>query len=266
MKTLIHSLLIFIFIATPAAQAGSQQEPEAKYQPEKIVKFAKNVEKFAAKYQARAFIIARAGRPASELPKGISFTHTAIAIYSEITLNTDDKAKGYAIYNLYQQADKPNKSSLVTDYPVDFFWGAQQLSAGIIIPTPALQERIIEIIASGKNEVLHNPKYSVIANPFNRQYQNCTEHTLDIVNAAIYNTTNIEQLKVNAAAHFKPQRIKTNPIKLALGSMFVDEVTTRDHKGKIYTATFSTIANYLASNQLVQHAGVFQDDGSFIEL
>jgi hypothetical protein len=41
-----------------------------------------------------------------------------------------------------------------------------------------------------------------LANPFNIQFQNCTEFTLDLINAAIYQTKDIAQLKANAKAYF----------------------------------------------------------------
>lgn len=261
MKYLTHIIIFFIGISAATCYAGSQQEAKAIFQADEITTFAKNVEKYAAKQQARAFIIARVGRPEKDLPKGIKFTHTAIAVYSSITLDDGNTVKGYAIHNLYQQAKKPERSDLITDYPVDFFWGAQAMKAGIIIPTPELQNRIINIIASGQNKALHNPNYSVIANPFNNEFQNCTEHTLDIINAAIYQNTNKEQLKLNAKSHFKPQKVYTNPFKLALGSMFMDDVTTRDHKGKVYTTTFTTIAKYLKENELVTQVVTFDNKG-----
>ena len=238
--------------------AGSNQATESKFKPEEIAKFAKDVEKYAAKQGARAFIIARVGQPKSKLPKGIEFTHTAIAVYSEITLSNGDKAKGYAIHNLYQDAENSGKSSLVTDYPVDFFWGAHELKAGIIIPTPELQTKIVEVIANGKDKQMHNPKYSLIANPFNNKYQNCTEHTLNIINAAIYDTTNMKQLKANTKAYFTPQRVKVNGFKLALGGMFSDGITTKDHKGKIRTTSFGSISQYLNQYKLAKNAHIFK--------
>ena len=269
MNKLIHVFVVICFSftgVTGVSYAGSQQEAAARFQPEEIVIFAKSVEKYAAQQQARAFIIARVGRPENDLPEGIRFTHTAVAVYSAITLDNGETVKGYAIHNLYQNNDNVSKSSLVTDYPVDFFWGAQELKAGIIIPSMELQEKLIEIISSGKNKTLHNEKYSVISNPFNNQYQNCTEHTLDVINAAIYQTTDKTQLKLNAKAHFSPQRVKTNPFKLALGSMMMDDLTTRDHKGKVYTTTFTTIAKYLSKYQLAESTVIFNAKGEIEQI
>jgi hypothetical protein len=259
MNTKIVCVLIALFCTS--TWAGSQANKQSLIEPEKIVKFAKDVEKYAAAKGARAFIIARVGRPEKDLPKGIHYTHTAVAIYSNIQLTSGDMAKGYAIHNLYQVDGQSNKSQLVQDYPVDFFWGAQTLKAGIIIPSDEIQTRLIELVANGKNIELHNPKYSVIANPMNSQFQNCTEHTLDMINAAIYQSTNIEKIKANTRAHYTAQRVRTSRFKLMFGSMLMDDVTTKDHKGKIATATFGSIHKYLDQYQLAQHGVTFYANG-----
>ncbi|MFT4654371.1 MAG: hypothetical protein ACI82S_002026 [Patiriisocius sp.] len=236
------------------ANAGSQQAAKIQHEPKDIVAFSKGVEKYAAARGARAFIIARVGRPVEDLPKGIFYTHTAIAIYSAITLDNGRVVNGYAIHNLYQNAEDKTKSKLLIDYPVDFFWGAFNLSAGIVIPKPKIQQQLITLIANGDNKKLHNPNYTVLASPFNSMYQNCTEHTLDMLNASIYKTTNTAQLKVNAQAHFDAQAIKTSRFKLMLGAAFMKDITTRDHKGKVSTATFTSIAKYLQKYDLAAYA------------
>ena len=260
-KNILLLVLILSTLFCVPTWAGSQANKQAVIKPQKIVKFAKDVEKYAAEKGARAFIIARVGRPEKDLPKGIQYTHTAIAIYSNITLTNGETAQGYAIHNLYQLADQPNRSQLIQDYPVDFFWGVQTLKAGIIIPSDEIQTRLIELIASGKNTDLHNPNYSVIANPMNSQLQNCTEHTLDLINAAIYQSTDIAKLKANARAHYTPQRVRTSRFKLMFGSWLMDDVTTKDHQGKIFTATFGSIHKYLEQYQLAKHSVTLNADG-----
>jgi hypothetical protein len=261
------SLLVAVMLAVSLPTfAGSAQNTELQFSAKEVDKFAKSVELFAAKEGARAFIIGRVGRPEKDLPEGINFTHTAIAVYSSITLDTGEKVKGYAIHNLYQKEGQSDKSELVIDYPVDFFWGVSSLKAGIIIPTPEVQQRIMEVIASGKDKQIHNENYSVIANPFNNTFQNCTEHTLNILNVGVYQTTDMTQLKNNAEQHFKPQKIKANPFKLLLGNWFVDDVSTKDHSGKVYTTTFTTIGKYLQNNELLAKAVVLDNEGSIKQL
>jgi len=264
--TAIYGLVFSSAFCSLPALGGSAQNTELKFSVAAVDKFAKKVERFAAQEGARAFIIGRVGRPEKDLPQGISFTHTAIAVYSSITLDTGEVVAGYAIHNLYQKEGQLDKSELVIDYPVDFFWGVNSLKAGIIIPTSALQQRILNVFVNKQDQLLHNEHYSVIANPFNNTFQNCTEHTLNILNAGIYQTTNIEQLKRNAKQHFSAQRVKASPFKLMLGNWFVDDVSTKDHSGNVVTTTFTTIGKYLQQNKLLTKAVVVNNDGAVTNL
>lgn len=247
MRVLILS--IFLLLSSQVF-AGSQAPSKAVFSPEEIVAFAKHVERYAASKGAHAFIIGRTGRPTSELPKGIQYTHTAVAVYSAIQLQSGETEYGYAIHNLYQRANQPGKSDIIVDYPVDFFWGAQVLQAGIVIPTPSVQQKLVNLIAQQKHLGLHNPKYSVVANPFNSKRQNCTEYTLDMLQSAIYNTSDTRRIKANNKAYFNPQTVHMSRMKLALGSLVSDGVSLSDHNGKVRTATFTTIANYLHHYEL----------------
>lgn len=242
---LFVSVILFTFSGSSAFAGSSQASGELHYKPEEIIKFAKKVEKTLAKKGARVAIIARVGRPRNKLPEGINFTHTAITVYSQITTSDGRKVPGYAIYNLYQRGDEPNVSDLVQDFPVDFFAGVEVLEAGLIIPTPELQKRLLAVLSSPTYKELHNSHYSVIANPFTLELQNCTEFTLDVLTAAIYETNDIKVIKANEKAYFEPQPVNVNPVKLLLGSMFVADVSKSDHPGPPVTATFTTIGNFL---------------------
>lgn len=255
MKTAYRVWLIVLSIAvwSPVSLAASSQADGALHFPaEKILAFAKKVEKVAAAKGARVFIVSRVGRPKSKLPPGFNYTHTGIAVYSVITTEDGRKIPGYTMYNLYQEDEHPNRSHLVTDYPVDFYSGVFELKSGVIIPKPSLQKKILRMLASQEYKTLHNDHYSAISNPFTNEYQNCTEYTLDIINAAIYDTLDIEQIKANNKKYFEPQPVKVNPFKMMLGSIFSSEIALSDHPDDVSTATYTTIARYLKKYGLVQ--------------
>lgn len=237
------ALLVLAFCRP--AWAGSQAGGEAHFPVEQIVKFSKQVEKTLAQKGARVAIIARVGRPSSELPEGMHFTHVSFAVYSEITTADGRKLPGYAIYNLYQSDKQPDTSSLVQDFPVDFFAGVAALEAGLIIPSAELQRRLLDTLSSPTYQSLHDPRYSAIANPFTLGRQNCTEHTLDVINAAIYQTSDVNKIKASEKAYFTAQPVNVSPLKLMLGSMFSSEITLSDQPASPVTATFETIAAYL---------------------
>lgn len=231
--------------ATGFSSSSSQAGEALHYSVEQVIKFAKKVERTMADKGAYVAILARMGRPRSELPEGMHFTHVAFAVYSEITTSDGRKVPGYAIHNLYQKDAQPDVSDLVQDFPVDFFAGAAELEAGIIIPSTELQRRLLSVIGSPAYGTLHEPHYSVIANPYTLGKQNCTEFVLDVTNAAIYQTDDIGKIKANEKAYFVGQKVNVNPFKLMLGSMFSKEVSTSDHHGETITATFETIGKYL---------------------
>lgn len=179
------------------------------------------------------------------MPKGINYTHTGFAVYSRITAEDGRQIPGYAMYNLYQNDEKPDVSSLVQDYPFEFFQSVEVLEAGVIIPSPELQKRLLAVIASPVYKKLHNPKYSVIANPFTLDRQNCTEHLLDVIVAAIYGTDDLKVIKADERAYFEAQPIHVNPVKLAVGSAVSAEIAVSDHPNRPQTATFETIGRFL---------------------
>jgi hypothetical protein len=236
---------ILVVIASLTAHAGSQADGEAHFPAERIIGFSKQVEKSLAAKGARVAILARVGRVASEMPEGMHFTHVSFAVYSQITTTDGRKVPGYAIYNEYQSNEKPDTSSLIQDFPVDFFSGVAELEAGVIIPSAELQKRLLQTITSPVYRQLHDPHYSAIANPYTLGRQNCTEHTLDVINAAIYQTDDINKIKAAEKAYFVAQRVNVSTLELMLGSLFSSEITLSDQPGTPVTATFETIGKFL---------------------
>lgn len=259
--TVLISVLALLILSGTSWGGSSQAEGEAYFEADKIIAFSKKVEKSLAQNGARVAILARVGRPRNNLPEGISFTHTALAVYSKITTTDGRVLPGYTIYNLYQKAGQLDVSELVRDYPVDFFAGVQVLEAGVVIPTPELQMAILKVLTSPTYEKLHNPNYSAIANPYTLALQNCTEHLLDTLFAAIYKTDDIRQIKANEKTYFKAQAVNVNPVKLALGSMFVSDIATSDHPDSPETATFTTIGDFLESFGLVSKRYILTEAG-----
>lgn len=227
------------------SQSANQTGSQLNFSPEQIVGFAKRVERVMAMQGARVAILARMGRPVADLPEGMRFTHVGFAVYSEVTTVDGRKLPGYAIYNLYQLDSKPNTSKLEMDFPADFFSGVAQLEAGIIIPSAELQQRLLGVINSPTYASLHDPRYSLIANPFTLGKQNCTEFVLDVVQAALYQTGDITAIKLNTKNNFVAQRVHVNPVKLLIGSWLNAEISTSDQPGVPLTATFEKIGEYL---------------------
>jgi hypothetical protein len=243
--------------------AGSSASSDPILPATQVVTFANQVQADLARKGASVAIVSRMGRSSSQMPDGVRYTHIGLWVYSKITLTDGSTGQGYRVYNLYQQNGNRTRSDLVQDSPTAFFAGAQQLDAGIIIPDPKLQRKLRATLRSPTYAALHNPRYSVLANPSTSQYQNCTEHTLDVLIASIYGTSDIGQIKANIAAYFDPQIIQIGGAKRALAAIASPALNTDDHGPVIGTATFGSISRFLHKYELAQNiyritpAGIF---------
>lgn len=221
---------------------------------EQRLQFAHKVERVLADKGARVALVARMGRRLEELPEGMHFTHVSLAVAFNKRVN-GKKMRGYAMHNLYQIEGQPDVSRLVLDFPEDFFANVVQLEAGVVIPSATLQDRVLDLIASPTYSALHDPRYSLIANPYTLGRQNCTEFVLDVLHAALYHTQDIVLIKSAERADFVAQRVNVHPVKLFFAALFREEISISDHPDTPETATFETIANFLRLHD--QESAVF---------
>lgn len=212
--------------------------------------FSRQIEQELASRGARVGIVFRTGRDREKLPSGIRYTHGAFWVYQPIQLSDGRVVNGYAVYNLYNAADDPRASYLKQDFPFDFTRPMAIAEAGLIVPTPAMQERIIAVMASPDYQALHQPVYSLISNPHDPRYQNCNEFMLDVVAAALWETADRAQLKSNLRAHYTPAKIQTNLLQRIFAPMVDDRLVTEDHRGAVRTTTFRSMGEFMEANGL----------------
>ncbi|AXI47171.1 DUF2145 domain-containing protein [Sulfitobacter sp. SK012] len=251
MPRLFSLMFVAVIAVWPTiSMAGSSEAGKPQLPVADVATFANRVQHDLAARGANIAIVSRIGRDPRVMPKGVQYTHVGIWVYSQITRADGSTGRGYQVYNLYQVNGTPTRSRLVRDSPADFFAGAYRLEAGIIIPDLRLQKKLLKVITSPTYSALHNPQYSVLANPNTSQFQNCTEHTLDVLMASVYGTSDPAQIKANIGAHFKPQPIRLGGLKRMLAPGAYKAMTTVDHGSKVSTATFGSIARFMEANKL----------------
>ncbi len=266
MRRLLPGLLLLAAAAVPlapapaAAQASSAQQVAPRFTGAQAARFSKQVEKDLASRGARVALVFRTGRPRDALPKGIEYTHGAFWVYRTVSTQDGGAQGGYAVYNLYaggpDSAWPKTESRLIQDWPLDFVRGSAVDDLAIIIPAPELQRRLLTVIDSPAYERLHNKTYSLVSNPFEARYQNCTTFMLNVVAAALWQTDDQTRLSTNLRASFKPSLIPANGLTRLFGPMVDPRLRTDDHKGPVRTATYESLAQFLASHDLLQTAYV----------
>lgn len=251
MKRIFAILAIAASLAQPTQlPAGSSAAGNPILPADQVAAFSDRVQQDLAARGARVAIVARMGRDPAQMPDGILYTHVGFWVYSRITAADGSTGMGYQVFNLYQTDGDRTRSALIRDLPADFFAGAHRFDAGVIIPDPRLQDKLLRVITSPTYAALHNPRYSVLANPNNRQFQNCTEHTLDVLMAALYDTTDPAQIKANIAAYFAPQPVPINGVQRLFAPAASQALTTLDHGAQVGTATFGSIARFMQAHDL----------------
>lgn len=188
---------------------------------------------------ARVAIVSRAGQKREKLPEGIAFTHSAFWALQ------DDGS--YAVYNLYHGEENRLISSLVTDDPSAFLKLTQEPDAGILIPTLAAQDRLVEYITSARYGEMHQVNYSLISNPFDSRYQNCNEFMLDSLAAALWDMSATQAIKTRLRESLKPSEIKVSWLRRIIGPKVDERLIMSDHGNKVYTATRQTLGQFLES-------------------
>ncbi len=265
MRTLLIALSAASLILTAPAvaqssAAGSSQQGGgdwATLETPVAAAFSKQIENTLAEQEARLALVFRTGRPQDELPEGVRYTHGAFWVYSEIVADDGRVIRGYAVYNLYAGGDAgiaPDTSALVQDFPIDFTIPMAEAKAGIIIPSPEMQRRIYNLMATPTYAALHQPAYSLISNPHDLRHQNCNEFYLDVIAAAAWEIDDRAQIKSNLREYFTPQPIQTNVFQRMFGPMVNAMVKTNDHSGGIATTTFRSMAAFMSDYDLSSSA------------
>ncbi|QYM78821.1 DUF2145 domain-containing protein [Horticoccus luteus] len=226
-----------------------------KFGDEAIRNFALKVNDELDARKVSVAIIARAGRPRAEMPKGINYTHVAFIVFEPVRRPDGSVFNTYTVYNLYQGADgRDDRSYLKQDYTYDFVAGMMEPDVAICVPTPALQRRILAVIRSPAYAALHTPKYNLLTNPWVDKFDNCVTHSLKICVAAIYQTDDRARIYQDIRTYFRPTPVRLGPLQ-SFGSTFMSAISREDmDPAGFQTATYDSLEAFLAENGLVQEA------------
>jgi hypothetical protein len=271
MRSLIAGVAALSLAACASAGGGSttaggggfsaRGAPASHLTAEQAAAFSKQVERDLADRGARLAIVFRTGETRDMLPDGISYTHGAFWTFVPISLDDGRVINGYAVYNLYHGDGKTlamDKSYLHQDFPIDFVAPSAVDDIAVIVPTAEMQRRILSIMDSPTYRALHIEAYSLVSNPHDIRYQNCTEFMLDIIAAAAWETADMAQIKANLKQHFRPTKVKTSLIERFLAPLAEDRIKTDDQGSTIITATYESMAAFMRDNGLLKEAYILR--------
>ncbi|HEY0659987.1 MAG TPA: DUF2145 domain-containing protein [Lysobacter sp.] len=217
--------LAFALLPTPG-RAGTQCNG-GEVAPAKVAAAAETALRVAGaldEVDAPVALVARVGTDLSE--HGLVYSHVGFAV-------RDHGDGRWTVLHLLN-ACGTDRSALHAQGLVNFF--ADDLvnqDARIVWLQPELAQRLAAHLRALPRNPLHQPKYSVIARPGSRDYQNSTAWVLETIAAALPAAGGATDRR-NAYAYaardgFQPDRIRIAYSKRLLGGLFSANAAFTDH-------------------------------------
>lgn len=168
-------------------------------------------------------IISRVGSNMDEY--NLHYTHGAFVVR-----NYPGREGYWTVIHLLNHAGT-KMSSLYAQGLLNFFMDdLYNLDFRVTIPTPDLQQKIIDVLNSPLKLQLHNSNYSLIAYPFSTQYQNSNQWLIEVITTATTGvTTRVSAQRVLQKEKYKPSILNVRlPTKIG-AQLFKANVQFDDH-------------------------------------
>ncbi|HEX6362266.1 MAG TPA: DUF2145 domain-containing protein [Albitalea sp.] len=206
-------------------------------------------------YKTREFLerarpqVALVGRVGSNLEEhGLRYTHAGAILR--------DHPAGPWLFVHELNVCATDRSALFDEGLVNFYLDDLfAFEAVVIVPSPALQSRLLQVLGSPTANALHRPDYSMIANPFSVRYQNSNQWLLEVIAAALEPEgrvrDRVQAQEALARRGFQPDEIRVKPLQ-RLGAAFTranvhfddhDELESRS--GRYRVVTVRSIVRFL---------------------
>lgn len=224
MNRLLALLLLAAGCVSGAAHAGSACA-DRKPQVSDFVQGMALAERTRAALEqsdAQVVLIARVGQDLSQY--GLRYSHMAYA------WRDHPKGRWLVVHELNQCGTAT--SSLFNEGLGNFFMdGMFAYEAHIVVPSPAVQQRLAAMLASGTPLRMHSARYNMLAYPFRTTYQNSNQWVLESWAAAMSELPVNDRAQAQAwlkLANYQPITLEIPAMTRLGGRMFRANVAFDD--------------------------------------
>lgn len=245
MKRLLASIVLALLPLTAMAGRGCEPREPHVTEIETALTLGMRVQDVLAASGAQVALVARVGQDLSRF--GLTYSHAAFAL-------RDHPMGRWAVVHLLNECGT-DRSSLHDEGLGAFFLDVHRPEALVVVPSAALQDRLVRVLGSQTASQLHEPRYNMLSYPFTPRYQNSNQWLLEVFAAA--NATDIavssRQQAVDwlKATGYRPRTIELGTLTRLGGRMFRANIAFDDHPfgrrmaGHIDTATVESIVSFM---------------------
>jgi hypothetical protein len=253
MRNLVVLLLLSLAAALPA-QAGRTCQ-EAKPDPltvQKALQMALRTRDALDASGAEVALIGRVGRDMSK--HGLRYSHMAYA--------QRDHAKGRWVLTHLLNECATAVSNLYDEGLGNFFLDdVFEFEAIVVVPSPALQARLLTIAATSLPLTLYERSYSLIAHPYSARHQNSNQWVLEYLAAALAPPGAVGgRAQVQRWLHdsgYAPSEIRIAPFERLGARVFAANVAFDDHTyeemqaARYQVVTVESIVRFMAHMDVI---------------
>jgi len=193
---------------------------------------------------AQVVLIARAGQDLSKY--GLRYSHMAYAW-------RDHPQGRWSVVHELNQCGTAD-SSLFNEGLGNFFQDLHSYEARIVVPSPAVQQRLAAMLASTTPQRMHSRRYNMLAYPFSTAYQNSNQWLLESWAAAMAEFPVTDRAQAQAwlkLANYQPITLEIPAMTRLGGRMFRANVAFDDQPfdrrmaGHIDTVTVESVVRFV---------------------
>jgi len=253
MRTLLATLLLALAVVLPT-QAGRtcQELKPAPVTAHKALQLALHTRDALETSGAEVALVGRVGRDMSK--HGLRYSHMALA------LRDHPKGRWFLTHMLNECGTAV--SSLYDEGLGNFFLDdVFDFEAIVVIPSRALQARLLAVAATPLPLALHQPNYSLIAHPYSARHQNSNQWVLEQIAAAMAPpgavTRRMEAQHWLRASGYAPSEIRVAPIERIGARLFASNVYFDDHTseemraGRYQAVTVESVMHFVEQAQAI---------------
>lgn len=258
MRKILIAIAMLLMVASASApvHAGrtcQEMKPDA-ITMQKALQLALGAREALKASGAQVALIGRVGRDMSR--HGLRYSHMALA------LRDHPKGRWYLTHMLNHCGT--GVSALYDEGLGNFFLDEVfAFEAIIVIPSPDLQARLRAVAATSLPLMLHQPSYSLIAQPYSTRHQNSNQWVLEQIAAALALPGEVsnrgEAQRWLRRRDYVPSDIRIAPFERIGARFFATNVYFNDHSneemqsGRYQTVTVESVIRFLERVDAVAH-------------
>jgi len=224
MNACIRTLCLLVVSWATSTQAGSACS-ERVASPRSLAAAAATAMTVAEQLERSDLPVALVARVGRDLAaQGLVYSHVGIVV-------RDHPSGRWRVLHLLNDCGS-ERSALYVEGLVNFFADdLERQDARLIALEPTLAARLLTRLDHAALRALHEPRYSLIARPHSRQYQNSTAWLLEVLAAAQLPqpSARIRAQALLQAQAFAPDEIRIAYSKRVVGGMFSANLAFGDH-------------------------------------